>query len=145
MNLLDKRIIGLPILGKYTADSSTPSMKNTFREEKQIDSAESGNQYYNLQLSEKSNDASNSPTFYRIRAGESATITIHEEKKRNLEFEWIQNNKNKLSKLVGQWIALQGKRLVSHGTNFKIVKSQAKEKGFANPLIFFVSDEDGIV
>lgn len=145
MSVLGRRARGTLITGNYASHSSDASMKNTFRVIKQGYPSESENQNNHIRTHDKSNEVSKSKTFYRLRARDSSPKVIHEEKKRNLEFEWIQDNKDKLSKFAGQWIALQGKRLVSHGPNFKIVKSQAKEKGFTNPLIFFVSDEDSIL
>jgi Family of unknown function (DUF5678) len=49
---------------------------------------------------------------------------------------WIDEHRQEFD---GQWVALDGERLLAHGTDGKKVHAQAKEKGVKTPLIHRVS------
>ena len=53
--------------------------------------------------------------------------------------EWLRENRQKY---MGQWVALDGDRLISHGTNGKEVYDQAKAAGVAVPFLEHIVDEE---
>jgi len=44
---------------------------------------------------------------------------------------------------VGQWVTLDGDRLIAHGSDAKEVYAAARESGVSLPLVEFVEDPDG--
>ncbi len=56
-------------------------------------------------------------------------------KDRSKEDEWFRQHRDEY---VGQWIALDGDRLLGHNEDFKVVATAARNAGVADALIFFV-------
>jgi predicted DNA-binding antitoxin AbrB/MazE fold protein len=56
------------------------------------------------------------------------------------EQEWIRTHGALYS---GQWVALQGSELVSHGPKARIVRDEARAKGIECPLLVHLPDEPG--
>ena len=54
------------------------------------------------------------------------------------ESKWLQMNQDEYR---GQWVALQGKELVSYGPEALVVRDEARRKGFPRPLMVHVPDE----
>lgn len=50
--------------------------------------------------------------------------------------QWIQQNRREFD---GQWVALDGDRLLAHGTDGKKVHAEAQSKGVKTPLMHRVS------
>ena len=57
------------------------------------------------------------------------------------EMKWLSENNREYA---GQWVALDGDRLIAHGTNHHEVFEAAKADGAYLPLITFVNDPDEI-
>ncbi|MBI2848869.1 MAG: hypothetical protein HYX88_01920 [Chloroflexi bacterium] len=75
-------------------------------------------------------------------AGMSFQIVPREERKaekprtREKELRWLEDNKVKLMELyAGQWVVVEGGKLISHGVNAAVVLKEAKEKGIHVPFI----------
>lgn len=52
--------------------------------------------------------------------------------------EWLQKHKHEY---VGQWIVLDGDRLVGHGSDPVPIAKQAKAEGVKIPFVTFIRDE----
>ena len=56
------------------------------------------------------------------------------------EQEWIRTHGQEFS---GQWVALQGSELISHGPKARAVRDEARAKGIDRPLFVRLTDEPG--
>ena len=54
---------------------------------------------------------------------------------------WLHENREKYS---GQWVALDGDRLIANGPTAKEVYSQAKAKGVVIPFVELVTDQEPV-
>lgn len=57
---------------------------------------------------------------------------------RQREFEWIETHADEMRRLAGEWVVIEGDRLVAHGKNAARVFATAKRKGITVPFVFFV-------
>ena len=57
------------------------------------------------------------------------------------EMEWLHAHAHEYP---GQWVALQGEELISHGPKARIVLAEARRKGIQHPLLHHVPDEPGL-
>ena len=55
---------------------------------------------------------------------------------------WLHENGHKYS---GQWVALDGDRLIANGPTAKEVYSKAKSEGFEIPFVELVTDQDPVL
>ena len=60
---------------------------------------------------------------------------------RQAEMEWLKANAHRY---LGQWVALQGSELVSHGAEGRAVLDEARRKGVKRPLLYQVPEEIGV-
>ncbi|HEX4949553.1 MAG TPA: hypothetical protein VFZ34_22950 [Blastocatellia bacterium] len=60
-------------------------------------------------------------------------------KDRSREHQWLRENSRKY---IGQWVGLEGDRLLVHGTDAKEVFAAADATGVDRPLHFFVEAPD---
>jgi predicted DNA-binding antitoxin AbrB/MazE fold protein len=54
------------------------------------------------------------------------------------EQEWLKAHGQEYS---GQWVALNGEELLSHGSDARKVRDEARAKGVQTPLMFHIPDE----
>lgn len=54
------------------------------------------------------------------------------------ELEWLREHENEYR---GQWVALDGHQLISHGSKAKVVRDEARKLGVPRPLVVRVDDE----
>lgn len=59
---------------------------------------------------------------------------------RKAEQEWLRLHSGEYS---GQWVALNGDVLLSHGANARAVRDEARAKGVHLPLLVHIPDEPG--
>ena len=59
---------------------------------------------------------------------------------RAAEQEWIRLHG---ADFCGEWVALQGSELISHGAKARAVRDEARAKGVASPLMVHLPDEPG--
>jgi predicted DNA-binding antitoxin AbrB/MazE fold protein len=57
---------------------------------------------------------------------------------REREQEWLRLNG---PRYAGQWVAIEGDQLVSHGENAKVVLQQARAEGDQHPLLMHIPKE----
>jgi predicted DNA-binding antitoxin AbrB/MazE fold protein len=57
---------------------------------------------------------------------------------RSSEMEWLARNR---SGYRGQWVALQGESLLSHGSDGRAVLDEARRTGCASPLLVHVPED----
>ena len=57
------------------------------------------------------------------------------------EMEWLQENR---AEFAGQWVALDGKRLLAYGTSAREVFAAARESGVHEPLVLKVEASDAL-
>jgi len=57
---------------------------------------------------------------------------------REVEMRWLEENRETVANLGGEWIAVEGNRLVSHSTDFADVLETTKKEGIRIPFILFV-------
>ena len=55
------------------------------------------------------------------------------------ELRWIAANREEYA---GQWVALKGNRLLSHGTNAKEVYQEARRLGIESPVVVQIESSD---
>lgn len=60
-------------------------------------------------------------------------------KDRSKENEWLARHRDEYA---GQWVALDGDRLIGHSTRFEDVSRAVKESGIRDALIFIVEGSD---
>ncbi len=63
---------------------------------------------------------------------------------RRKEIEWLSSNARELSSYEGQWIALEGDKIVSWGSDEVDVEMQARMKGIKVPLLVRIPSKDDI-
>jgi hypothetical protein len=61
---------------------------------------------------------------------------------RSTELQWLSRHPTEAAQLVGQWIALDGDHLVSHGTDLVMVLKAATCAGHPHPFVTMVSSEN---
>lgn len=71
-----------------------------------------------------------------VDEAESREETFNAFNPRYAEMQWIREN-------VGQWLALDGDRLVSHGPTLNKVGAEARAKGVEEPLFYHVPRDWG--
>ncbi|HXB68801.1 MAG TPA: antitoxin AF2212-like protein [Candidatus Acidoferrales bacterium] len=59
---------------------------------------------------------------------------------RQAEMAWLDAHGHEY---LGQWVALQGDVLLSHGSNARAVRDEARQKGIQFPLLFHVPEDFG--
>ena len=59
---------------------------------------------------------------------------------REAEMQWLEENRETVANLGGQWIAVEGNRLVSHSADFADVLETTKKEGIQIPFILFVPE-----
>jgi len=57
---------------------------------------------------------------------------------RTRELEWRRNNAQALRRFAGQWVALEGEEIISHGPDPVAVAADARARGIRTPYIFYV-------
>jgi hypothetical protein len=57
---------------------------------------------------------------------------------RTRELEWRKNNSDALRSFAGQWVALEGEEIISHGPDPVAVAADARARGISTPYIFYV-------
>jgi hypothetical protein len=57
---------------------------------------------------------------------------------RTRELEWRRTNSQALRPFAGQWVALEGEEIISHGPDPVAVANQARARGITTPYIFYV-------
>jgi len=60
---------------------------------------------------------------------------------RSEELDWLRLHETGYR---GQWVALQGSELISHGSKARTVREEARRKGYPRPLMVRVSDEPNL-
>ena len=58
------------------------------------------------------------------------------------ELAWLRDKGEILRSYAGEWVVLQGDRLITHGRDAVTVVNDAKKKGVAIPYLFFVEAAD---
>jgi len=62
---------------------------------------------------------------------------------REREMQWFADEQNR-AKYGGQWVALDGDQLLSHGENLRQVYAEAKAKGVESPFTGYVDPLDAL-
>jgi predicted DNA-binding antitoxin AbrB/MazE fold protein len=57
---------------------------------------------------------------------------------RSAEMEWLARNR---SGYRGPWVALQGESLLSHGSDGRAVRDEARRRGFLRPLLVHIPED----
>ena len=65
-----------------------------------------------------------------------------EKKSREREMQWIENNKDFLETLLGNWIIVEGDKLVASSTDLSIALRKAKSTGINVPFIHFIPESE---
>jgi predicted DNA-binding antitoxin AbrB/MazE fold protein len=68
------------------------------------------------------------------------TLAVEGEPARKAESEWLDKHGHQY---LGQWVALHGNILLSHGSKARIVRDQARQKGVLHPLLVHLPEERG--
>ncbi len=67
---------------------------------------------------------------------------IEDDEVKRRQLEWLKKNREKYA---GQYVALDGDRLVGHGATIREANEQAKKNGVKNPFLVRVFSEEIIV
>ncbi len=62
--------------------------------------------------------------------------------RRRVELQWRQANRNLLRSYAGQWVVLEGQRIVAAGPSLAEAVKRARENGVAVPYVFRVDESD---
>jgi hypothetical protein len=62
---------------------------------------------------------------------------------REKEHEWCRTHPDELRALRGEWVILEGDRIVGHGTDPAALIYEAKRQAIKIPYIFYVREVDG--
>ncbi|MBV9156080.1 MAG: antitoxin family protein [Acidobacteriaceae bacterium] len=57
---------------------------------------------------------------------------------READLEWLKAHGNEYP---GEWVALDGGALISHGSNARSVRDEARQRGIARPLLLRIREE----
>jgi hypothetical protein len=76
----------------------------------------------------------------QTRAGNGDAAVIHH---REREMRWFSDKQNR-AQYGGQWVALEGDQLLSHGDDLRQVFAEAKAKGVEVPFTGFVDPLDAL-
>ena len=86
----------------------------------------------------------------RLKDRQHVTITVDEAasgeetpaafNSRNAEMQWIREN---AARYIGEWLALDGERLISHGATLNEVDAVARARGVEEPLFYHVPEDWG--
>jgi hypothetical protein len=60
------------------------------------------------------------------------------------EHEWRHQHAHELQQFAGEWIVLEGDRIVSHGAEAAAVVARARAEGVPVPYVFFVEPDEGV-
>jgi hypothetical protein len=60
--------------------------------------------------------------------------------RRSTEIGWRRAHPEELRRYFGEWVALEGRRIVAHGTSLAQVVREARIEGIAIPYVFRVDD-----
>ena len=63
---------------------------------------------------------------------------VAREFERKAEMEWLRQHEHLYP---GQWVALHGSTLLSHGSDARAVRDQARQKGIMHPLLVHIPKE----
>src|SRR5262245_49173196 len=58
---------------------------------------------------------------------------------RKREMRWLAEHE---AEYAGQWVALEGDRLLSHGSDPHQVRAEARSQGVASPFVVFAEDQE---
>ena len=61
---------------------------------------------------------------------------------RQRELEWIETHADEIRRLTGEWVVLEGEKLIAHGKNATRVVASARRKGIKVPFVFYVESQD---
>jgi hypothetical protein len=61
---------------------------------------------------------------------------------RDKEREWCRTHLSELRGFIGEWVILEGERVVGHGTDSAGLIAKAKRQGIKIPYIFLVREVD---
>lgn len=61
---------------------------------------------------------------------------------RRIEERWRREHSEVLRSYAGQWVALEGERIVAHGSDPAVVVIDARAEGIKTPYVFFVHQEE---
>lgn len=64
---------------------------------------------------------------------------------REVELRWLSENQTQLNAYGGQWLILEGDRMVAHGTDYLEVLREARDKGVVVPFAYRVPESEGAV
>ncbi len=81
---------------------------------------------------EKANGNTETPTEKDVRVAEQV-------RKFKLAMNWIHENREKY---LGQWVCLDGDKLISHGTDAKKVYAEGRENGIKAPFLERIVEEE---
>ena len=60
------------------------------------------------------------------------------------EREWRREHAQELKRFTGEWVVLEGGRIVSHGTDAGAAVARARADGVPVPYVFFVEPDEGV-
>lgn len=69
-------------------------------------------------------------------------LAIIPEARRSAELRWRQTHREELHRYSGQWVALEGARIIAHGASLGETVGAARAQGVKVPYVFRVDDLD---
>jgi len=88
-----------------------------------------------------SNEVSQLKALHEQGQLELEEVQLPVEDQRAVEMKWLQENHNQLSAFAGQWIALDGPKLVGHAVDLPTLLQQAANAGSPHPFITAIPGE----
>jgi hypothetical protein len=88
-----------------------------------------------------SNEMSQLQSLYEQGRLELEELPLPEEDERSVEMKWLQENQDQLAALAGQWIAIDGPKLVAHAFELSTLLEQAERAGSPHPFVTAIPGE----
>ena len=63
---------------------------------------------------------------------------------RQVETKWREDHPELFSSYAGQWIALQGEKIIATGRDLSGVIRRARSRGISSPYVFFVEADSNV-
>lgn len=75
-----------------------------------------------------------------LRGRYAPRVTRAHGARRQAEIRWRESHDDVLRRYIGEWIALEGERIVSHGNDLSRVIADARAAGVVVPYVFRIED-----
>ena len=58
------------------------------------------------------------------------------------EIDWLEENAGELAQYQGEWLLIQGRRLLVHSADFAVVRAAVGEHQIRSPFVYYVPTDE---